>query len=84
VHDKSPQPPGSISPILPDANRNDYSLGLTWTSPDGRYDLTGGYMLVEFENRNTIVDGVGQNYDGLDGAYKSRAHIFTLGYNRRF
>ncbi|HKI84962.1 MAG TPA: outer membrane protein transport protein [Candidatus Krumholzibacteria bacterium] len=84
VHDTTPQPTGSISPLLPDANRNDYSLGVTWTSRDGRYDLTGGYMLVEFEDRNTIENGVGQNYDGLDGAYSSRAHIITLGYTRRF
>ncbi len=83
-HDETPQPKGSISPILPDANRNDYSLGISWTSGSGRYDLNAGYMLVEFEDRDTLEGGVGQNYDGLDGAYSSRAHIFTLGYTRRF
>ncbi len=84
VHDTTPQPRGSMSPLLPDADRNDYSLGLTWTSGSGRYDLTAGYMLVEFQDRSTLENGVGQNYDGLDGTYASRAHIFTLGYTRRF
>lgn len=79
VYDNTPQPTGSMSPILPDANRNDYSLGVTWTSGSGRYDLTGGYMLVEFEERETL-----DNYDEFYGSYKSRAHIFTLAYTRRF
>jgi len=84
VHDETPQPTASVSALLPDANRNDYSLGLTWTSGSGRYDLTAGYMLVAFEDRDTFENGVGQNYDGFDGAYSSLAHIITLGYTRRF
>jgi hypothetical protein len=36
-------------------------------------------MLVEFDERRTL-----NNFDDLNGAYKSRAHIFTLAYTRRF
>jgi long-chain fatty acid transport protein len=84
VRDNSPQPVGSVSPLLPDADRNDYSIGLNWTGSSGRYDLTVGYMLVDFEQRSTVENGVGQNYEGFDGTYESKAHILTLGYNRRF
>ena len=41
-------------------------------------------MLVEFDERDTLENGVGVNYDGFDAAYKGRAHILTLAYNRRF
>lgn len=84
VRDDTPQPKGSMSPLLPDATRNDFSGGVTWTTANGRHDVTLGYMLVEFEERDTLDGGVGQNYDGFDAAYKSRAHIFTLAFNGRF
>ena len=74
----------AMSPLLPDASRNDYSLGATWNTSSGLDEITLGYMLVEFEERDTLDNGVGQNYDGFDAAYKSRAHIFTLAYTRRF
>ncbi len=79
VYDETPQPTRSMSPLLPDANRNDYSFGTTWSSGSGRYDLTAGYMLVEFETRST-----NDNFDEFNGSYNSRAHIFTLAYTRRF
>ncbi len=84
AHDETPQPKASMSALLPDANRNDYSLGFTWTSGSGRYDLTAGYMYVDFEDRDTLENGVGQNYDGFDGAYSTNTHIITLAYTRRF
>lgn len=84
VHDETPQPKGSMSPLLPDATRNDFSAGATWTGESGRHEVSGGYMLVEFEERDTLEDGAGVNYDGFDAAYKSRAHIFSLAYTGRF
>lgn len=77
VYDNSPQPTGSVSPILPDANRFDYSLGLTYAA--GNFELTAAYMLVEFESRSTIAGGVGQNYTGFDGDYDANVHIPSLG-----
>lgn len=84
VRDQTPQPKGSMSPLLPDASRNDFSAGTTWTTGSGNGEVTVGYMLVEFEERDTLEDGVGQNYEGFDAAYKGRAHIFSLAYNHRF
>ena len=73
-----------MSPLLPDASRNDFSAGATWTSSSATSEVTLGYMLVEFEERDTLEGGVGQNYDGFDAAYKSRAHILSLAYSHRF
>jgi long-chain fatty acid transport protein len=82
VYDNTPQPVGSVSPLLPDANRFDYSLGVSYRTE--RWDLTAGYMLVDFEERSTVVDGVGYNYEGFDGTYDSIAHIGTLGFTVYF
>ena len=59
VRDQTPQPKQSMSPLLPDASRNDYSGGATWTSESGRTEVSAGYMLVEFEERDTLENGVG-------------------------
>jgi long-chain fatty acid transport protein len=84
VRDQTPQPKESMSPLLPDASRNDFSIGGTWMTSSGLDEITLGYMLVEFEERDTLENGVGKNFDGFDAAYKSRAHILSLAYSRRF
>ncbi|MBU1699411.1 MAG: outer membrane protein transport protein [Candidatus Eisenbacteria bacterium] len=82
AYDNNPQPIGSVSPLLADANRWDYSLGLTYTMH--KMEITAGYMLVTFEERSTVVNGEGFNYDGFDGVYKNIAHIPTLGLTYHF
>ncbi len=82
VYDDSPQPVSSVSPLLPDADRLDYSGGLSWTN--GKWQIAGAYMFVDFAERSTIVDGVGRNYDSFDGVYDSVAHIGSLGVNVHF
>lgn len=79
VIDDNPQPSGSVSPLLPDADRLDYSLGLTWRT--GRMAVNAAYMLVDFKERSTVEDGVGKNFDGFDGTYDSVANIFSFGLN---
>ena len=82
AYDNTPQPVGSVSPVLPDAYRLDYSAGLTWEQ--GGWAVTVSYMFVNFQERSTVEDGVGQNYDGFDGTYDSVAHIPALGVTYRF
>ncbi len=82
VIDNSPQPVGSVSPILPDADRIDYSFGFTYTAE--HFELTAAYMLVNFDERSTVVDGVGHSYDGFDGSYDSVAHIPSVGATYHF
>jgi long-chain fatty acid transport protein len=69
--DETPAPPASISPLLPDANRNGFCLGGSYVS--GQLRLDGAAWYVRAAERSTG----GQSRDRYDGSYKSRA--LTLG-----
>ncbi|MBU0743740.1 porin [bacterium] len=95
VRDKSPQPVESMSPLLPDANRDDFSLGVQYRLNE-RLTLTGTYMGVNFEERTNVVDGAqvvfpedeaeyGEGpYPNPAGTYDSYADIFGVGISYRF
>ncbi len=84
VHDNSPQPYESMSPLLPDADREDFSCGLQWTRD--RWTLTGAYMAVLFHERSNVVDGQVRRFEETQpaGAYDSLANIFGIGVGYRF
>ena len=84
VHDNTPQPVQSISPLLPDADREDFSIGLRWQRD--RLRLTACYMAVLFHDRTNIVDGVIERFDPTqpDGRYDSFANILGLGVGYNF
>jgi long-chain fatty acid transport protein len=69
--DETPAPPASVSPLLPDADRNGFCLGGTWRR--GSWRLDGASWFVLGRPRSTA----GLNRDSYEGTYKSRA--FTLG-----
>ena len=69
--DETPAPPASLSPLLPDANRNGFALGGTWKS--GKWRVDAGTWFILSDKRST--DGL--NRDDYNGIYKSKA--FTLG-----
>jgi long-chain fatty acid transport protein len=75
--DESPSPPESMSPLLPDANRNGFCLGGSWTSGTLRLDAAGWY--VRASERSTD----GGSRDRYDGTYKSSALTLgvSLGYS---
>lgn len=81
VYDKTPQPTRSVSPLLPDDTRNDFSFGFGYNFGMVQVDL--GYMLVDFGERSTVENGVGTNRDGFNGAYNSRADLIygSVGIN---
>ena len=82
IYDQTPQPIGSMSPLLPDSDRNDYSIGLGYRF--GSMKLDAGYMLVNFSGRSTIVDGEGRQFDGFDGSYSSKANLLFFSYGISF
>lgn len=82
ILDQTPQPVGSVSPILPDNDRNDYSIGLGYKLGSMQFDL--GYMLVDFGTRSTVVNGEGQQFDGFDGVYSGTANLFLFSYGISF
>ena len=69
--DQSPAPAESVSPLLPDSDRNGFALGGTWKS--GRFHADAAMWYVLSPARST--EGV--NRDDFNGIYKSSA--FTLG-----
>jgi long-chain fatty acid transport protein len=69
--DQSPAPAESVSPLLPDADRNGFALGGTWKS--GRFHVDGAMWYVLSAARSTE----GSNRDQFNGTYKSNA--LTLG-----
>ena len=81
IWDQTPQPVEAMSPQLPDNDRNDVSLGVGYRS--GAWNFDAGYMIVDFGERSTVVDGVGQNHDGFNGTYASVANLlfFSFGYS---
>lgn len=86
VKDSTPQPVESMSPLLPDASRDDYSFGLAYELNE-KITLTGTYMSVNFKERSNVVDGEHVSYDthtNPAGSYDSVANIFGVGIGYRF
>lgn len=84
VHDKTPQPAASVSPLLPDSDRNDYSIGLMLK--EGNWDFTLAYMAVIGTERSNIENGQPANEDPAYpvGTYSNIANIFGAGVGYRF
>jgi len=82
IHDQTPQPIEITSPLLPDDTRNNWSGGIGYKRGNMSFDL--GYMYVGIGDRNTVVDGVGQNENGFDGVYTANAHLYLLGFGYSF
>ncbi len=80
IWDETPQPIESVSPLLPDDTRNDYTFGIGYDF--GKFKLDGGYMFVDIGDRTTVENGVGKHSEGFDGTYNSQAHLYylSLGY----
>jgi long-chain fatty acid transport protein len=74
--DNNPSPDASVSPLLPDANRNGVAVGATYRK--GRLHLDAANLLVFFNARSTN----GVNRDQYNGTYKNFAEVFSvsLGY----
>jgi long-chain fatty acid transport protein len=74
LKDETPQPAFSVSPLLPDADRWGYSIGVAWTvSPQLR--LQASWLYLPFKDRSTE----GQNTDNYNGKYKTTANLLGFG-----
>ncbi len=84
VRDNTPQPLSSVSPILPDSDRNDYSLGARYKAD--KWDFNISYMVVVGEERTNIENGVTAAGSATypTGTYKSIANIFGFGVGYHF
>lgn len=75
VYDESPQPDEGVSPLLPDANRNGFTIG--WGVDGQRFDVDLALMYLPFDERETNT-----NRDNFNGTYNTTAWLFgaTLGF----
>jgi len=76
--DESPAPAASISPLLPDADRQGFSGGFSFRSGPWRLDMAA--WLVLFEKRSTQ----GQSRVNYNGTYESRAELLALSLGYEF
>lgn len=67
IYDETPQPDDSVGPLLPDANRNDYTIG--YGTP--RFDVA--LMYVKFDKRTTTT-----NRDTFFGTYNTDVWLVGL------
>jgi long-chain fatty acid transport protein len=75
LYDESPVPVGSVSPLLPDANRKGISIGFS-KSFSAKTRLDVGFLHLIFDERSTE----GMDGDNFNGTYQNRAELlgFTL------
>jgi long-chain fatty acid transport protein len=75
VFDETPQPDEAVSPLLPDADRNGFSVGYGHQFNATRLDLA--VMYLPFDERTTSTQ-----HNGLNGTYNTTAWLFgaTLGF----
>lgn len=64
-YDETPQPEGRVGPLLPDADRQGFSVGFGWRD---RLDVALMYLL--FDERTTTT-----NYDNFFGTYNTNAWL---------
>jgi len=95
AYDKTPQPVESMSPLLPDASRKDYSIGLQYLT--GKWRFTGSYMAVINDARGNVVDGEAAMFEEEAndpdaaalktfeaGNYEAVANIWAVGVGYHF
>jgi long-chain fatty acid transport protein len=77
-YDGSPAPPESVTPLLPDATRQGFCLGGSWSQ--GHLRLDAGAWYVSFKERST--EGVERN--NYNGTYTGKAITFGLSFGYSF
>lgn len=78
VYDQTPQPDEAVSPLLPDANRSGYSIGLSAKLGQNTHlDLSNLFLF--FHERTTMT-----NKDNFNGTYKTFADLAVINLRTSF
>ncbi len=76
IMDISPQPPSKTEPMLPDGDRNDFSIGGGYQISD-KLHVDLAYMLVLFNERDA-------KNAAFPGTYKSSANLISIDFGYQF
>jgi long-chain fatty acid transport protein len=78
LFDRSPAPTKYVEPLLPDANKNEVSVGLGHNlTKNISVDLA--YMFIKFDQRKAVGTEI-----NFDGTYNSTAHLFAVNFGYSF
>jgi long-chain fatty acid transport protein len=78
IYDHTPAPTKYVEPLLPDASRNDFCVGLGYKlSKNLSVDLA--YMYVKFDQRKAVGTAI-----NFDGTYNSTANLFCVDFGYSF
>jgi long-chain fatty acid transport protein len=75
---QSPVPDETLSPTIPDANQNVFTIGLGYQK--GRHAFEFGYGLDFYEDRTVTTNP----NPALNGRYEFNVHLFSLAYRLNF
>jgi long-chain fatty acid transport protein len=78
VYDQTPEPDGDVGPLLPDMNRNGYSVGFSWKI--GQHTWIDASNLFLFFNERSVTT----NDDNYNGRYKNSANLTVLNLRTAF
>jgi long-chain fatty acid transport protein len=78
IYDVTPQPDEKVEPMLPDANRSEFTLGIGYKISENLH-VDAAYQLILFEDRKVEYSDI-----PLNGIYKSNAHLFGINVGYQF
>ncbi len=78
LYDHTPAPTMYVEPLLPDASRNEVSVGLGY-SLTKHISVDLAYMFIKFDQRQAVGTAI-----NFDGTYNSTANLFALDFGYSF
>jgi long-chain fatty acid transport protein len=87
IYDRTPQPDAVVEPMLPDANRMEFTVGLGYDISKN-VNVSACYQFISFSDRNGTIISKTALYPNIPlvaypGAYSNSANLFSisLGFN---
>jgi len=77
IYDQSPAPNRTRAPELADADRNDVSVGVGYTTPNKKLSIDAAYLISFFTDEHSYLSD-------LKGKYDSTGHVVSVAFTYRF
>lgn len=79
TYDETPVPAGTVDPLLPDATRDIFAVGLGYTVGFFTTDVAYNLLLMRDRRVDNVISGVSQQ-----GSYRTVAHLIGLNLTFRY